>query len=42
MNRPYSAETPEVIVVVSWIASSMKRLFAVLRTLSTMTTPLTV
>ena len=26
VNRPYSAETDEVVVVVSWMASSMKRL----------------
>jgi len=42
VNRPYSAETEAVDVVVSWMASSMKRLFAVERTLSVMTTPLTV
>ena len=34
VNRPYSAETPDDTVVVSRIASSMKRLFGVPRTLS--------
>lgn len=42
VNRPYSAEMPAVEVVVSWMASSMKRLFGVPRMLSVMTTPLTV
>ncbi len=42
VNRPYSAETPDVIVVVSWMASSMKRLFGVPRRLSWMFTPLIV
>ena len=42
VNRPNSAETPDVIVVVSWMASSMKRLVGVPRTLSWTLTPLTV
>ena len=42
VKRPYSAETPEVIVVVSWIESSMKRFVWVPRTGSCRLTPLTV
>src|SRR5664279_3805987 len=42
VKRPYSAEMAAVDVVVSWIASSMKRLYGVPRMLSTMTAPLTV
>ncbi len=42
VNRPNSAETPDVIVVVSWMASSMKRLFGVPRRLSCTFTPLIV
>ena len=34
VNRPYSAEIPDVVTVVSWIASSMKRLKGVPRRLS--------
>ena len=41
-KRPNSAEMPDVDVVVSWTASSMKRLFGVPRMLSVMTAPLTV
>ena len=42
VKRPNSAEMPEVDVVVSAIASSMKRLFGVPRMLSWMLTPFTV
>ena len=42
VKRPTSAEIADVDVVVSWIASSMKRLYGVPRMLSTMTAPLTV
>src|ERR1035437_907446 len=38
-NRPYSAEIPDVDVVVSWMASSMKRLSGVPRMLSMMLAP---
>src|SRR5450432_1394544 len=41
-KRPNSAETLDVVVVVSWMASSMKRLRAAPRTLSLTTTPFTV
>ncbi len=40
-KRPYSAEIPDVDVVVSWIASSMNRLVAWPRRFSLTTTPLT-
>ncbi len=40
-NLPYSAEIAEVVVVVSWTASSMYRFVDVFRMLSVMTTPLT-
>lgn len=40
-KRPYSAEMPLVRTYVSWMASSMKRLFAVPWTLSLMSTPFT-
>src|SRR5205823_7751867 len=39
-KRPNSAETPDVMTLVSWIASSMYRLFALPRMLSFATTPL--
>ena len=42
VNRPYSADTDDTVVVVSWMASSMNRLFGVARTLSMMTAPSTV
>ena len=42
VKRPNSAETELTDVVVSWIASSMKRLFGVPRMLSMMTAPSTV
>ncbi len=41
-NRPYSAEIELTYVEVSWMASSMKRLFGVARMLSVMTAPSTV
>ncbi len=41
VKRPYSAEMPELDVVVSAIASSMKRLFGVPRMLSMTLTPFT-
>src|SRR5450830_9336 len=42
VKRPYSAETELTDVVVSWIASSMKRVFGVPRMLSMTTAPSTV
>ena len=42
VNRPNSDETELTVVVVSWMASSMNRLFGVARTLSMMTAPSTV
>ena len=42
VKRPYSAEMAATEVVVSWMASSMKRVFGVFRTLSWTTAPSTV
>src|SRR5216684_5754875 len=41
VKRPYSAEMPPVKIVVSWMASSMKRLCGCPRRFSFTTTPLT-
>src|SRR5687767_12577070 len=41
VKRPYSAETPPVRTVVSWMASSMKRLCGCPRRFSLTSTPLT-
>ena len=41
VKRPYSAEMPEVMTAVSWMASSMKRLCGCPRRFSLTTTPLT-
>src|SRR5687767_11275104 len=41
VNLPYSAEIPPVITVVSWMASSMNRLWGCPRRFSFTTTPLT-